>query len=83
MNKPSNEHKFVYTVSGVQLSDAQKTKISQEIAVAVTRAIVGDSPTQLRADYLTLCRINGGRWIPTLEVEKPGGLETFVRETQE
>jgi hypothetical protein len=68
------DHKFVYTVSGVDLSDAQKTKISQEIAVAVTRALIGASPEELPADHLSLCRINGGKWIPTDEVERLGGI---------
>jgi len=59
--------KFVYTVSGVHLSDAQKAKISQEIAMAVTRALVGDHPDALKTDFLTIHRVQGGRMIPTVE----------------
>lgn len=67
--------KFVYTVSGVELSEAQKLKISEEIAAAVTKAIVGQSPEQLRTDYLTLHQIAGGIWIPTAVAAKvPGGV---------
>jgi hypothetical protein len=61
------EHKFVYTVSGIELSDEKKAKISQAIAVAVTQEITGKAPEELRADYLTLHRIYGGRWIPAAE----------------
>jgi len=68
------DHKFVYTVSGVDLSDAQKVKISQEIAMAVTRTIVGHSPGELHTDFLTLHRVNGGRMIPTVEAERLGGV---------
>ncbi len=35
-------YKFVYTVSGIVLTDAQKAKISEEIAGVVTRAVLGE-----------------------------------------
>ena len=56
------DHKFVFTVSGVDLSDEQKTVISQEIGAAVSRVLVGGG-TQVKAESLSYCRINGGIWI--------------------
>jgi hypothetical protein len=71
------EHRFVYTVSGVELSEAQKATISREIAVAVTRAVLGDKPELLRQEYLTLHQIAGGRMIPTAEAARlPGGINS-------
>ncbi len=61
-------HKFVYTVSGVDLSEAQKLKISQEIAGVVTRAILGESHAQIQPDLLFRTGIAGGRMIPTAEL---------------
>lgn len=57
------DHRFVYTVSGIELSEVQKSRISEQIAAVVTRAITGDTPDELSANYLTLVRIHGGRWI--------------------
>lgn len=57
------DHQFVYTVSGIDLSDVQKSRISEQIAAVVTRAITGDVPDRLSANYLTLVRIHGGKWI--------------------
>jgi hypothetical protein len=68
-----SEHKFVYTVSGVHLSDEQKTRVSQAIAGAVAGVIAGESPGEFRADSLTLGRIYGGIWI--LPPELRGGAE--------
>ena len=45
------EYKFSYKVSGVVLSDAQRTLISEEISLAVTRVILGESPTALGLRY--------------------------------
>jgi hypothetical protein len=61
--------KFVYTVSGVTLTDAQKTKISQEIATVVTRAVLGESPAALQPELLTLHGVAGGKMIPTAAVK--------------
>jgi hypothetical protein len=58
------DHKFVYTVSGVNLSDAQKTAISQEIGAAVARVLVGASPKPVISDCLNICKIHGGLMIP-------------------
>lgn len=56
------DHKFVYTVSGVDLSDEQKAVISREIGAAVSRVLVGGSP-QVKSEFLSYCRINGGIWV--------------------
>jgi len=57
--------KFVYTVSGINLSDAQIAKISHEIAMAVTRAIVGDHPEAMRTEFFTVNRVYGGKMADT------------------
>jgi hypothetical protein len=60
-------HRFTYTVSGVDLSAEQQAAISGEIAAAVARVLVGQSPKGLKADFLTVTKIHGGIWIdPTL-----------------
>ena len=74
------DHKFVYTVSGIELSDGKKAKISQAIAVAVTQEITGKAPNELRTDYLTLHRIYGGKWIPAAE---DVNLDTFAASKKE
>ena len=38
------DHKFVYTVSGVTLSNAQQAKISEAIGLAVAQVLAGDAP---------------------------------------
>jgi hypothetical protein len=53
--------KFVYTVSGVELSDAQKEKISREIAAAVTRVVLGEEPRQIQPQLVTLHGVYGGK----------------------
>ena len=55
------DHTFQFTLSGAKLSDQQKLQISNEIAVAVTKAVVGDSPQLLNAPLWSACRINGGK----------------------
>lgn len=45
------EHTFLYRVSGVDLSDLQKARISEAIALAVTRAITGSFPEPLPSDF--------------------------------
>jgi len=73
-------HKFVYTVSGVELTDAQKSKISHEIAGVVTRAVLGESRAQIQPELLTLNGIAGGRMIPTAELKAGEGrpVEDFI-----
>ena len=68
------DHKFVYTVSGVDLTEAQKTKIAQGIALAVTEALVGEAPPELRTESLTLLRSYGGRMIPPDLAATLGGI---------
>ena len=68
-------HKFVYTVSGVELSDAQKSTISQEIAAAVTRVVLGGSPKHIQPELLTLHGVAGGKMID-VAVERP--TEAFI-----
>jgi len=68
------DHRFVYTLSGVELSEAQKARISQGIAAAVTQALVGEAPPELRTESLTLLRIYGGRWIPSELAAQSGGI---------
>ena len=57
------DFKFVYTVSGIDLSDAQKAKISHEIAAVVARSVLGDSHEKLQPDLLTLHGVAGGKMI--------------------
>ncbi len=72
-------HKFVYTVSGVELTDAQKSRISQEIAAVVTRAVLGESrKEEVQPDLLTLHGVAGGRMIPTAEAAKSRTIEAFI-----
>lgn len=54
------KHRFSYTVSGISLTEAQKAQISEEIAVAVTRVIVGDAPELLSMGYAAEHPICGG-----------------------
>jgi hypothetical protein len=54
------KHRFSYTVSGISLTDAQKAQISEEIAAAVTRVIVGDAPELLNMAYSAEHPICGG-----------------------
>jgi hypothetical protein len=72
------DHKFVYTVSGIDLSEGQKATISQAIAAAVSDVLLGDSPEELTTDYLTLHRIYGGKWIPTNEAARLEGEDTVA-----
>jgi len=71
------EHKFEFTVSGVKLSEAQKKHIAGEIALAVTRALVGDAPEALRTPMWSQVNIHGGRWLP----EVGGAPEGFTSKT--
>jgi hypothetical protein len=66
------EHRFVYTVSGVTLSNAQQAKISEAIGIAVAQVLTGDAAGTVRTDFLNINRIYGGRWIEVAEAEKIG-----------
>ncbi|MDR3506388.1 MAG: hypothetical protein P4L64_00665 [Caulobacteraceae bacterium] len=65
-----SEHKFTYTVSGVNLSNEQKTAISQAIAAVVAEVLMGDDPGGFRADSLVLHRIYGGIWQRVADLEQ-------------
>jgi len=54
-------HTFQFTLSGAELTEEQKLRISNDIALVVTKAVVGDSPDLLSAPVWNLCRINGGK----------------------
>jgi hypothetical protein len=56
-------HKFTYTVSGFELTDTQKAKISQGIAAVVAQAVLGESAEKLQPELLTRFGIAGGRMI--------------------
>ena len=71
------DHRFVYTVSGVDLSEGQQRKISQAIAAAVTGAIIGGSGEELRSEFFTLNRINGGKAF-SAEAAKPGVIQELL-----
>jgi hypothetical protein len=58
------DSKFVYTVSGVELSEEHKAAISREIGAAVARVLVGAAPKAMRSEFLNIVKIHGGRWLP-------------------
>ena len=58
------DHKFEFTLSGVNLTEAQRSQIAGEIAMVVTRAVVGNSPDAAKAAMWSQVKINGGRMIP-------------------
>lgn len=58
------DHKFEFTLSGVNLSEAQKNAIASEIATVVTRAVVGNSPQALSTPMWILVNIHGGKMVP-------------------
>jgi len=68
-------YKFVYTVSGIDLTDAQKAKISEEIAGVVTRGVLGESRAAVRPDLLTLHGVAGGKMVP---VDVSGEATAFI-----
>jgi hypothetical protein len=57
------DHKFVYTISGVDLSDGQKAAISEAIGAAVATAMLGAAPKAARSDFLNILNTHGGRRI--------------------
>lgn len=69
------DHKFEFTVSGVELSEAQKNHIAGQIALVVTRALVGEAPDALRTPMWSQVNIHGGRMIPEVE----GAPQGFTR----
>lgn len=66
------DHKFVYTVSGVTLSETQQHKIAEAIGVAVAQALAVEAPGTVRTECLMVNRIYGGRWIPVADAEAIG-----------
>src|SRR5687768_7166563 len=54
------QHKFFYRLSGMALTDAQKTRISEEIAVAVTRVIATEFPDSPQMNYQSPHPVCGG-----------------------
>jgi hypothetical protein len=66
------EHKFVYSVSGINLSEAQQSRISQAIGVAVAQVLTGDGQGPIHTDYLNAIKIHGGKWISAEEATKVG-----------
>ncbi len=58
------DHKFEFTLSGVNLTEEQRTQIAGEIAMVVTRVVVGKSPDAAKAAMWSQVKINGGRMIP-------------------
>jgi hypothetical protein len=58
-----SDHKFGYTVSGVDLSHEQKEAISREIGAAVARVLAGGSPGVPRTDFLAIGKNYGGIWL--------------------
>lgn len=72
------EHKFVYSVSGVDLSVAQQAKISQAIAVAVAQVLTSDGPGAISMDFLNSTKIHGGKWITAEEAAKVGLAEVLA-----
>jgi hypothetical protein len=66
------DHKFVYTVSGVTLSEAQQHKVAEAIGVAVAHALAQDAPGTVQTECLMINRIYGGRWIPVADAEAIG-----------
>jgi len=70
------EHKFEFIVSGVELSETQKKQIAGEIALVVTRALVGDKPEALRTAMWSQVNIHGGRWLPDVAGAPQGFTKT-------
>ncbi|HYI64053.1 MAG TPA: hypothetical protein VEW71_04135 [Allosphingosinicella sp.] len=66
-----SSQRFVYTVSGIELTDAQKSHISEEIAAAVTRALLGEMPTVLDSGYLSEHPLCGGSHIHPEDLDSP------------
>jgi hypothetical protein len=55
------EHTFQFRVSGLNLNDEVKQRISSEFAAAATRILVAENPDIVHGEMYTRCRINGGR----------------------
>jgi hypothetical protein len=70
------DHKFEFTVSGVKMSEAQKKQIAGQIALVVTRALVGDAPENLRTPMWSLVNIHGGKFLPDVGGAPEGFTET-------
>jgi hypothetical protein len=68
------DHRFVYTVSGVELKEEHKHKISEAIGAAVATSLANIAAVQNVAavDSLNLLKIYGGLWIPVELAETVG-----------
>jgi hypothetical protein len=68
------DHRFVYTVSGVELKEEHKHKISEAIGAAVATSLANIAGVQNVAavDSLNLLKIYGGLWIPVELAETVG-----------
>jgi hypothetical protein len=68
------DHRFVYTVSGVELKEEHKHKISEAIGAAVATSLANIAAVQNVAavDGLNLLKIYGGLWIPVELAETVG-----------
>ena len=66
------EHQFTYTVSGVDLTEDQRHKISAAIGAAVAHALGEGSTHAIRSDALNIGRIHGGLWIDVATLENQG-----------
>ena len=67
------DHKFEFTLSGVHLTEEQKSQIAGEIAMVVTRVVVGNSPGAANAAMWSQVKINGGRMIPQALLREVAG----------
>jgi hypothetical protein len=67
--------KFTYTVSGIDLTEEQKAKISQEIAATVTRVVLGESAKPIQPQLVSLHGVYGGK-LANFSVERPA--EDFI-----
>jgi len=74
------DHRFVYTVSGVELKEEHKHKISEAIGAAVATSLASIAGVQKVAavDSLNLLKIYGGRWIPVELAETVGIAEVIA-----
>jgi len=56
-------HTFTFKVSGVELSDAAKERISADIAAVVAKGVVAENPATPETDMWSLLKTHGGIWI--------------------
>jgi hypothetical protein len=78
-----SHHKFVYTVSGVALSDEQKATISREIGAAVARVLATSAGSKtLAGAFLNIGKINGGRWLDPSTLAKGETVAELVAQAE-